>query len=233
MSGAVERFLSHSFRHTEESIVRTPLSGTADGGPISSDTDAEPLIARVVGEYRDMPGLSLTVRQAQRLFGLDAITCQRVLDSLVEVGHLSWRAGRFSKADGEPFDGRHAGRRRRVLIVDDEPDIVRALRVRLEAAGLTVLTAGDAILGTAVAIRERPDVIILDIGLPGGDGHLVFERLRGNPVTTDIPVVFLTARAGKEDVKRAHDAGAAGYFTKPYRAEDLLRRLHEITGRAD
>jgi len=225
--------LSDSFRHTEDSIVRNPLPGTADGGPTSSDTTPEPAIARVVGEYRDMPGLSLTVRQAQRLFGLDADTCQRVLDSLVDVGHLSWKAGRFRMADGESSDGGRTRSRRRVLIVDDEPDIVRALKVRLEAAGLTVLTAGDAVLGTAVAIRERPDVIILDIGLPGGDGHLVFERLRGNPATTNIPVVFLTARAGKDDAKRAQDAGAAGYFTKPYRAEDLLQRLHQITGRAD
>ena len=110
----------------------------------------------------------------------------------------------------------------RILIVDDEPDLVRALGLRLKAAGYEVLVATDGIRATQIAIREQPSLILLDIGMPGGDGHTVAQRLKNNLRTGSIPVIFLTARNSPEDARKAKDEGAVAYLTKPCKPEDLL-----------
>lgn len=112
--------------------------------------------------------------------------------------------------------------RKRILIADDEPDLVRTIGLRLRSAGYEVLSAGDGLTATKVAIQERPDAIILDIGLPAGDGHTVASRLFDNHRTTSIPVIFLTARTGREDVVQAQENGAFGYLVKPYEPAELL-----------
>ena len=116
----------------------------------------------------------------------------------------------------------------RVLVVDDEPEIVRAVSMRLKARGYEVLTAMDGLQATNVAIKEQPDLIILDIGMPAGDGHHVAKRLRDSAKTCSIPIIFLTAKTSEEDFMKAFDEGVSKYVTKPFDAEQLMRVVDEL-----
>lgn len=118
--------------------------------------------------------------------------------------------------------------RAKILIVEDDPDIARGLAIRLKGKGYAVVAAQDATVAMTMAIREAPDLVVMDIGLPGGDGHMVMDRLSRNTRTAAVPVIFLTARAQQEDMTRALDQGAAGYLTKPYRAEELLSLIESV-----
>ena len=110
----------------------------------------------------------------------------------------------------------------KILVVDDEQDIVRALTMRLRAVGYEVITASDGLSGTQKAFQESPDLVILDIGLPGGNGHTVAERLMENNKTMSTPIIFLTARTSEEDRKKAETTHPAGYLTKPFKSQELL-----------
>jgi DNA-binding response OmpR family regulator len=110
----------------------------------------------------------------------------------------------------------------KILVVDDEVEIVRAVAMRLKSAGYEVIAAHDGITATQLAIREKPDLVIMDIGLPCGDGHVITQRLLDNVETMSTPIIYLTARTADVDRKKAAAIGAAGYLTKPYRAEELL-----------
>lgn len=109
-----------------------------------------------------------------------------------------------------------------MLLVDDELDILKSVGMRLKSEGYNVLTASDGVAATQLALRELPDLIILDIGMPAGDGHTVMQRIKNNVKTAGIPVIFLTARSGEMDMERAGDAGAAGYVTKPFNSQYLM-----------
>ena len=111
----------------------------------------------------------------------------------------------------------------KVLIVDDDADIRRGLNVRLRANGYEVLFAADAISALTVAVKERPDLVILDIGLPAGDGYVVMERLQKHPALACVPVIVLSARDALENKQRALDAGAYAFFQKPADNNQLLR----------
>jgi two-component system response regulator MprA len=112
--------------------------------------------------------------------------------------------------------------RTRILVVDDNPTIRKGLSVRLRASGYEVLFAEDAVSATAALVMERPDLVILDLGLPCGDGFVVMERLRKNDRLASTPVIVLTGRelAGNRD--RALEAGAAAFFQKPVEDGNLL-----------
>ena len=114
---------------------------------------------------------------------------------------------------------------KKILIVEDEPEIILAVGMRLRAAGFEVLVASDGSAATQVVLSEKPDLILLDIGIPCGNGHIIMERLRANLDTALIPVIFLTARTGDLDREKAVAAGAAAYITKPFQAEELLRAV--------
>jgi two-component system response regulator PrrA len=115
----------------------------------------------------------------------------------------------------------------RILVVDDEPDIVHSLTLRLGAAGYQVVSAMDGLGATKCAIEHEPDLIILDIGMPAGNGHVVVERLRHIGATSHIPVIYLTARTGEEDYRRAREGGVAKYITKPFEAAVLLAAVED------
>jgi DNA-binding response OmpR family regulator len=116
----------------------------------------------------------------------------------------------------------------RILIVDDETDVVRSVGLRLKSAGYEVLAAIDGLTGTQVACEQQPDLIILDIGMPCADGHTVAKRLSINLKTMSIPIIYLTARTAADDVDRALKGGAAGYLTKPFKAEALLGLIERV-----
>lgn len=117
----------------------------------------------------------------------------------------------------------------RVLVVDDEPGIVRALRINLTARGYEVLTAHDATSALRAAVDGRPDVVVLDLGLPDADGGEVIAGLRG---WTRVPIIVLSARTDSVDKVRALDAGADDYVTKPFGMDELLARLRAAVRRA-
>jgi DNA-binding response OmpR family regulator len=118
----------------------------------------------------------------------------------------------------------------KILIVEDDHDIRRLIDHRLRAAGYATAWAGDAIAALAAARRESPDAIVLDLGLPGGDGFLVMERLRSMAPVSHIPVVVLTARDPSTSRDRALAAGAIAFLGKPIDAEALLAAIREATG---
>jgi two-component system, OmpR family, KDP operon response regulator KdpE len=117
----------------------------------------------------------------------------------------------------------------RVLVVDDEPSIVRALAINLSARAYQVSTAADGAAGLAAAARDRPDVIILDLGLPDMDGTEVIRGVRG---WTSIPIIVLSAWGQESQKVAALDAGADDYVTKPFGMDELLARLRAAVRRA-
>jgi two-component system KDP operon response regulator KdpE len=117
----------------------------------------------------------------------------------------------------------------RVLVVDDEPSILRALRINLTARQYQVTTAADGAAGLAAAARDRPDVIILDLGLPDMDGTEVIHGIRG---WTSIPIIVLSAWGQEHAKVTALDAGADDYVTKPFGMDELLARLRAAIRRA-
>jgi two-component system KDP operon response regulator KdpE len=117
----------------------------------------------------------------------------------------------------------------RVLVVDDDPYLLRALKINLTARGYTVLTALDGRCALHVAARSHPEVVVLDLGLPDLDGTEVITRLRGWSTT---PIIVLSARTDSGDKVEALDAGADDYVTKPFGIDELLARLRAAVRRA-
>ncbi|MFL6075742.1 MAG: response regulator [Mycobacteriales bacterium] len=117
----------------------------------------------------------------------------------------------------------------RVLVVDDEPGIVRALRINLRVRGYDVDTAADGRAALDAAARHQPDVVILDLGLPDMDGVEVIRGLRG---WSRSPVIVLSARHDGSEKVEALDAGADDYVTKPFGMEELLARVRAAVRRS-
>lgn len=117
-----------------------------------------------------------------------------------------------------------------ILIIEDDPNIVAALEIRLKAGGYTTLTTGDAASGLSKAVQHRPDLIVLDISLPAGDGLQLGRQLRSLPETRRIPIVFVTASKDSELREKAMDLGAAGLFEKPYDSAELLAVVGHALG---
>ncbi|MBD3298796.1 MAG: response regulator [candidate division Zixibacteria bacterium] len=118
----------------------------------------------------------------------------------------------------------------KILIVDDEPEIVRALGLLLRANGYETVSALDGVQATQLAMKEQPDLILLDICMPGGDGHVVAQRLRESSKSLAIPIIMLTARTSKDDYDKAHAEGVVKYITKPYKPETLLAVIKDALG---
>ena len=115
-----------------------------------------------------------------------------------------------------------------VLVIDDEAPIRLLCRVNLEAEKMTVLEAPNGPAGLELAKREHPDVILLDVMMPGLDGWQVAERLLEDEGTAGIPIVFLTARAGEADRRLGEQLGGVGYVVKPFdpvRIGDLVEEV--------
>ncbi len=115
----------------------------------------------------------------------------------------------------------------RILVVDDNPTIRKGLSVRLRANGYEVLFAVDAVSATAALVAEEPDLVILDLGLPGGDGFVVMDRLSKNDRLANIPVIVLTGREAVTNEDRALNAGATAFFQKPVDDSQLLFAIYK------
>jgi two-component system, OmpR family, alkaline phosphatase synthesis response regulator PhoP len=119
---------------------------------------------------------------------------------------------------------------RTVLIVDDEPEIVRILRDYLERAGFAVVTAGDGEAAVAMARRHRPDLVVLDLTLPSLDGLDVARTLRRDG---EVPIIMLTARTEESDRVAGLELGADDYVAKPFSPRELVARVRAVLRRVD
>ena len=115
----------------------------------------------------------------------------------------------------------------KILIVEDDQDMVRAMGVRLKAQGYGLVVANDAISAISTARKEKPDLIILDLGLPAGDGFVVMERLKSLPDLLLVPVIVVSARDPKVNEPLALEAGARFFFQKPFDAAELLTAIRD------
>jgi DNA-binding response OmpR family regulator len=129
--------------------------------------------------------------------------------------------------------GYRNGMAARVLVIDDEGPIRLLCRVNLEAAGMVVYEASDGATGVEVARGETPDVILLDVMMPGMDGWEVFGQLLEHEQTTNIPVVFLTARAELRDQARGLELGGVDYVTKPFDPLELAPLIDDLLERIE
>ena len=109
----------------------------------------------------------------------------------------------------------------RILVVEDSAVIRRLIEVCLRAADLEIITRDDGKNGLAAVSSESPDLVVLDIGLPGMDGWEVLDRIRRDETTQDVPVVVLTAHAEEESRRRASEGGADAFVTKPFQPNDF------------
>ena len=119
-----------------------------------------------------------------------------------------------------------------ILIVDDEEDVVRPLAFRLGVEGYDVLMEPDGELGYRTAISETPDVILLDVMMPGIDGITLCKLLKAKPETAHIPVIMLTARTTIGDVEKAFDVNADDYVGKPFEWPELLGKINRALARS-
>lgn len=120
--------------------------------------------------------------------------------------------------------------KKRILLVEDEKDMVYAVILQLEANGYEVLTAYDGREGLGKAKKEKPDLIILDLMLPKMDGYKVCGLLKADTRYTKIPIVMFTARAQESDIKLGEELGADAYITKPFEPQVLLSKIKELLG---
>lgn len=120
--------------------------------------------------------------------------------------------------------------KRKILVIEDDKAVALALSVRLMANGYNVLSAHDAVTGLQTALQDRPDLIVLDICLPGGGGLVTAEWLRNSGLTEGIPFIFVTASKKPGLRERATELGAAGFFEKPFDAQELLTSIQIALG---
>ena len=122
---------------------------------------------------------------------------------------------------------------RKIVIVDDDQDQAMGLSIRLRACGYTVVAARDAIQAIAVIRKEQPDLVVLDIGLPGGDGHTVLQRLRSMGPTSLLPIIVLSAMDPASHRERMLSAGAFAYFQKPADDRALVAAIGQALGESE
>ena len=117
---------------------------------------------------------------------------------------------------------------KKILVVDDEPNAVEMLKIRLEKNGYTVISAGSGEECLEKAAKENPDLILLDMLLPGAGGLLTCERLKENAETKEIPVIMVTALFGNFIRKKGLEVGAKYLISKPYDPKDLLWEIEDV-----
>ncbi len=119
---------------------------------------------------------------------------------------------------------------KKILVIDDEPQVTIKLAARLKANGYEVIAGGDAIQAIKLAREERPDLILLDVKMPAGDGFSIIQNLKKLVSTVNIPVIIITGTVGEEARDKAMEEGAEDFILKPFDSEELLRKIRKILG---
>ena len=118
-----------------------------------------------------------------------------------------------------------------VLVVDDDPDIRELVAFKVEQMGHSVATENDGEAGLAAALANVPDLILLDVMMPKLTGIEVCQKLRDDPLTVDVPIILITAKAQEADVERGFAAGADDYIVKPFSPRELASRVEAVFAR--
>ncbi len=116
----------------------------------------------------------------------------------------------------------------KILVIDDSADSWALLNAVLQSHGYAPVWAADGMQAMSVARTHQPQAILLDLGLPGGDGFLILERLKANKFLSHVPVIVITARAPKEGEEKALKLGAASYVQKPIKVDELMASLQQL-----
>jgi DNA-binding response OmpR family regulator len=148
---------------------------------------------------------------------------------------IAWRCGPSDEVEPHLLGAASPASRasKRVLVVDDESSIRMLCRVNLAASGIEVLEADNGCDGVELVRREQPDLVLLDVMMPGLDGWEVAQRLAADPKTSRIPIVFLTARAGEEDRRLGEELGGVGYVVKPFDPVQIGNLVEEVLTRIE
>jgi two-component system KDP operon response regulator KdpE len=117
-----------------------------------------------------------------------------------------------------------------ILLVEDDKDVLRAMSIRLKASGYNLSVASDGISAIGTARRLKPDLIVLDIGLPGGDGFVVMERLKSLYDLVLVPIIVVSGNEPESTKKRALEAGAFAHFLKPFDNDEFLEAVRKALG---
>ncbi len=120
--------------------------------------------------------------------------------------------------------------KKKILIVEDDPDVLQSMHVRLRAHHYDTSSASDAISCMAEARKNEPDLIILDLGLPGGDGFVLMERFKNIPALASVPVIVVTGRKVRGNLKRVIEVGARAFLQKPVNNVKLLAVIRQTLG---
>ncbi|MBI2180479.1 MAG: response regulator transcription factor [Deltaproteobacteria bacterium] len=120
--------------------------------------------------------------------------------------------------------------KKKILVIDDDQDLALGLKVRLRANKYTTVFAADAVSAISQAVKENPDLILLDLGLPAGDGFVVMERLDNIESLSSVPVIVMSARDPPRHRDRALGAGAKAYIQKPVDNDELLATIGKVLG---
>lgn len=119
---------------------------------------------------------------------------------------------------------------KKILIIEDDRDLLRALNVKLKATGYNMVLATDAVSAVSVARKEEPDLILLDIGLPCGNGFTVMQRLGSLASTSATPIIIITGRDQSTCKERALQAGAVAFLQKPFDNDELIAAIQQALG---
>ncbi len=117
---------------------------------------------------------------------------------------------------------------KRVLVIEDDKRIAKSLEIRLRSMGYETVLAYDAVMGIKSAVQNNPDLVIMDIAMPGGNGLAVAETMQELTATQSTPVIFITASKKISHREKALELGAAGFFEKPYETERLLGKVSQL-----
>ena len=119
---------------------------------------------------------------------------------------------------------------KKILIVEDDPDVLKGLHVRLQANHYDTFMAADAISSVVEARKYHPDLILLDLGLPGESGFVAMERFQANPYLATIPIVIVSGRNAQDNRERALKAGAKAFLEKPVDSDELMAVIRQTLG---
>ncbi len=203
--------------------VRAALGDEVSCGPRISHHRAHSAPARIGDILKDMgavtdeqldEALARQPRLGQILEDFGMVSHQQVEAALARQQELAAAQAAVRSSQGKT-----------VLVVDDDEELLSVLAATLRRAGLEVAVATDAVSATHTAIQQPPDVVLMDIGLPGGDGVTVMRRLHAMPRLAGVPVVVLSGRDPLEHRDRALEAGAVDYLVKPVQSDDLVATL--------